>query len=53
MDKVKSRIYKSDGRHYLYIPSSLIKDSAFPFPEESKVTIELKGKTLVVRERLE
>jgi hypothetical protein len=48
MKRVTSKIYRSDGRHYLYIPSGLLKDSAWPLPTEGAVSLEICGEKLVV-----
>jgi hypothetical protein len=44
----ETQMYKSDGRHTIYIPADLVKDSVFPFTTEDRLTIRLDGKRLVI-----
>lgn len=41
-------MYRSNGRHSLYIPAGLIKDSAFPFTLEDTLTVKIDGNCLIV-----
>ena len=43
--KAKGHIYK---RLLIYLPSSIINDSAFPFREGDKVKIRVKGKKMII-----
>ncbi len=38
----------SQGKTTLYLPISLVNDSAFPIKDGDEVTIEIRGKCLVV-----
>jgi len=44
----ETRIYRSNGRHSVYIPAGLVKDSAFPFTLEDDLRIRIDGERLVV-----
>jgi hypothetical protein len=41
-------MYRSDGRHSIYIPAGLVSDSAFPFTLEDKLLIRIDGERIVV-----
>jgi len=43
-----TRMYKSDGRHHIYIPAGLVSDSQFPFATEQDLNIQIDGKRLVI-----
>jgi hypothetical protein len=43
-----AKIYKSNGRHSLYIPSDLIGDDRFPLQVGEDLTIRIDGDHLVV-----
>ncbi|MEM2293858.1 MAG: hypothetical protein QXX41_11340 [Nitrososphaerota archaeon] len=51
--EAESRIYKTDGRHYLYLPKDLVTDSSFPLDIEKKVIVRIEGKRLVVENKPE
>jgi hypothetical protein len=36
-------------KFYIYIPTQVAKDGTFPFKENDKVEIEIKGKTLIIK----
>jgi hypothetical protein len=44
----ETKMYRSNGRHSLYIPAGLIKDSAFPFTLEDTLTVKIDGNCLIV-----
>ncbi|MFB0543817.1 MAG: hypothetical protein ACETVR_03450 [Candidatus Bathyarchaeia archaeon] len=48
MNKATTKIYQSDGRFYLYLPSSLVRDSAFPFKPGEDLVVEIIDDTLTV-----
>ena len=39
VDRAKTKIYKTDGRHFLYLPKDLITDSQFPLQPGEKLTV--------------
>jgi hypothetical protein len=44
------RIYEhSRGRHVLYIPTAVLRDTAFPFEVGQRVVVRIEGTRLVVR----
>ena len=36
-------------KFYIYIPTQVAKDGTFPFKEGDKVTVEVKGDTLIIK----
>lgn len=46
--KVETKIYQSGNRHYLYLPTSLVNDSAFPLMINVKLIAKIDGERLVV-----
>ena len=45
----KIKIYKTDNRHYIYLPSNFIQDSAFPFDvRKNNLQVRLDGNKLVI-----
>jgi hypothetical protein len=44
-----TKIYKSDGRHSLYLPSDLVADDRFPFKVGETLTVIIEGQELIVR----
>jgi len=46
--KGETKIYSSDGRHSIYIPADIIKDSAFPFTLVDRLSIHVEGKRLII-----
>ena len=45
----KAKVYKTDNRHYIYLPTDLIKDSTFPFDlMKDKLQIRTDGDRLVI-----
>jgi len=46
-----TRIYRtSKNKHYLYVPMSIIKDSAFPLDLEKDLTIRIENKRLILEQ---
>jgi len=43
-----AKIYKSNGRHSLYLPSDLIGDDRFPLQVGEDLTIRIEGDHLIV-----
>jgi hypothetical protein len=43
-----TKIYKSDGRHSLYLPSGLVADDRFPFKVGETLTVTIEGQELTV-----
>lgn len=45
----KGTIYRHvKGKMYVYIPAAVRDDSQFPFKEGEKVTVSIKGKSIIV-----
>ena len=55
--RVVNRPTITGGKRYekifVYIPSQVAKDTAFPFKIGTKVEVEIKGKTLIIRKTQE
>ena len=51
MNKATTKIYRSDGRFYLYLPRSLFRDSAFPFSDKDRTLVTIEGGTVTIRRR--
>ena len=49
VDRAKTKIYKNDGRHYLYLPKDLITDSQFPLEPGKKVKVLISKSVLVIQ----
>ena len=47
--RAKTKIYKTDGRHFLYLPKDLITDSQFPLEPGKKVTALISKSVLVIQ----
>jgi len=48
----KAKVYKTDNRHYLYLPTDLIRDSTFPFDLlKDKLEIRIEGDRLVIAKK--
>ena len=43
---------RKDGRYFVYLPKSLVEDTAFPFPMKSSIKVNIrfdtKGKKLII-----
>jgi hypothetical protein len=55
--RVINRPTKSGGKVYdkffIYIPTSVAKDSAFPFEPGEEVTIKIEGRKLIIEKKSE
>ena len=49
VDRAETKIYKTDGRHFLYLPKNLITDSQFPLEPGKKVTVLISKSVLVIQ----
>jgi hypothetical protein len=45
----ETKIYRSNGRHSIYIPADLIKDSAFPFTLKDRLKITITDGEIKLR----
>jgi len=52
-DSAKTKIYKSDGRHFLYLPKDLITDSQFPLRPGERLTVTFTKTSLIIPCELE
>ena len=50
--KGEGSIQSIDGKTWVYIPKSVVEDSAFPFKKGDKVTIEIEEGKLVISNTL-
>ena len=49
VNTTKAKVYKTDNRHYVYLPSGLVQDSAFPFDlSKDELQIKIEGRRLVI-----
>ncbi|MEM1539738.1 MAG: hypothetical protein QXK33_04940 [Candidatus Bathyarchaeia archaeon] len=46
--EAKTKIYKTNGRHYLYLPKDLITDSNFPLDIKKPIIIRIEGRKLTI-----
>lgn len=46
--EAETKIYRSGNRHFLYLPTSLVNDSAFPLKVNVKLLAKIEGKRLVI-----
>jgi hypothetical protein len=46
--EAKTKIYKTDSRHTLYLQKDLVNDSAFPFKPNEELIIKIENDTLVI-----
>jgi len=44
----ETKMYRSNGRHSIYIPAGLIKDSAFPFTLKDRLRIIMEKDQLII-----
>ena len=51
--EAESKIYRTNGRHYLYLPKDLVTDSNFPLDIKRKVLIRIDGQKLVIENKTE
>jgi hypothetical protein len=48
VNQVTVKIYRSNGRHSLYLPSDLVGDDRFPFQVGEDLTVRIDGDHLIV-----
>ncbi|MGA2460357.1 MAG: hypothetical protein ABSF82_02935 [Candidatus Bathyarchaeia archaeon] len=48
VNQAGSKIYRSKGRHSLYLPSSIVGDDRFPFKVGEELMVRIEGERLVV-----
>ena len=44
----ETKIYRSNGRHSIYIPAGLVNDSAFPFTLKDKLQIQIEHNRIII-----
>jgi hypothetical protein len=44
-----AKIYRSNGRHSLYLPSDLVGDDRFPFKVGEELTVTIDGEHLIIK----
>jgi hypothetical protein len=48
VNQATAKIYRSNGRHSLYMPSDLVGDDRFPFQVGEELLVRIDGDRLVV-----
>lgn len=48
VDKAKVRLYEYEGRHSVNLPSSFVKDSAFPFESGEELVARIDGDKVIL-----
>jgi len=48
VNQARTKIYRSGGRHSLYIPSGLVTDDRFPFTIGDELIVRIEGDHLIV-----
>ena len=48
VNQAKTKIYRSDGRHSIYLPSDLIGDDRFPFKVGEELTARIQDDQLIL-----
>jgi hypothetical protein len=48
VNQAGTKIYKSDGRHSIYLPSDLVGDDRFPFTVGQELVVRIDGEKLTV-----
>lgn len=51
--QAKIRIYKSHGKHMMYLSKAVIDDSAFPFSLKDRLIVRIEGEKLVIEREKE
>ncbi|MEM2969542.1 MAG: hypothetical protein QXR63_01240 [Candidatus Bathyarchaeia archaeon] len=51
--EAESKIYKTNGRHYLYLPKDLITDSNFPIDINKRIIVKINGNKLTIENKTE
>jgi len=49
--EAETKIYKTNGRHYLYLPKALITDSNFPLDIKKPILIRIEGNKLTIENK--
>jgi hypothetical protein len=44
----KTKVYRFDGRHSLYLPSDVVGDDRFPFKVGEDLLVRIDGQRLIV-----
>jgi hypothetical protein len=48
VNQAKTKIYRSNGRHSVYLPSDLVGDDRFPFQLGEDLTVRIEGERLTL-----
>jgi len=48
VNQARTKIYRSDGRHSLYMPSRLVTDDRFPFKVGDELMVRIEENHLIV-----
>ena len=48
VNQAKTKIYKTDSRHTLYLQKDLVNDSSFPFKVNEDLIIRIEKDTLII-----
>jgi hypothetical protein len=48
VNETKTKIYRSNGRHSLYLASDLVGDDRFPFRLGEELTVRIDGDKLLI-----
>jgi hypothetical protein len=48
VNQAASKIYRSNGRHSLYLPSDIVSDDRFPFKAGEALQVRIDGERLIV-----
>ena len=48
VNEARTKIYRSNGRNSLYLPSTLVGDDRFPFQVGEELTVRIQGEELIV-----
>ena len=49
--EASTKIYRSDGRHSIYLPSQVVGDDRFPFRVGEELTVRIDGDCLVIESK--
>lgn len=48
VNQARTKIYRSDARHSLYMPTALVRDDRFPFKVGDELTVRIEEDRLIV-----
>ena len=48
VNSARTKMYKSKGRHSVYLPSDLVGDDRFPFQPKEELTVRIEGDRLIL-----